>query len=329
MDITSCISRQSSGQAGSSQEFGRATVCSAPDTNWSKGRRNHFIRQAVDGFFQVALQFYQLYAAYDRLLLKKKCDQDPQPIEMMQAWKQLLLHTSDMVGTERGHGPLWRLKDLCHRIWPRENPEQPQMNGVLVDWLIGSLFHEAMKLKEDLYLLSNYGSAAIAIGGVVEQGTGHQFPVQAVPKIVEVHALLGRAAAEISGQVERIGELFGKVNYHVRMILPELMENVLVIRLLAEREEYVYELWGESLEALFADVFAGQTAAGFCLAGASYLQGQWFYPALAMYKRASSSERHCDEAIVKVAQIEAILKDLDPGSMDKNNSQAIRNFFRE
>ena len=94
MDITSCISRQSSGQAGSSQEFGRATVCSAPDTNWSKGRRNHFIRQAVDGFFQVALQFYQLYAAYDRLLLKKKCDQDPQPIEMMQAWKQLLLHTS-------------------------------------------------------------------------------------------------------------------------------------------------------------------------------------------------------------------------------------------
>lgn len=281
------------------------------DDGWFEGRRPHFVRQMLSDSLDLIRWFQELY----RLYLNGYHQVEPdRPVFSGPAaagvQAELLRQFTAMLGTEKNNGPLWQLKDLCHQIWPREKTE-PQNHGLLIDWLIGSLFHEAMKLKENLYLLNNYGTTAVTIDCLAEHVRirGKQFPD--ILQRADIGLLVGRIAEDATRQMERIGFLFGQMNYLIRLMLPELIDNRLVIRLLAEREKVVAELWGESLETLFNSLFSGGVCAGFCFAGESFLRGQWYQQALEMYERALSCDRHCNEAWIRVAHLKAILQE-DP-----------------
>ena len=271
---------------------------------WFEGRRDHFVRRALGDFFLLASGMQALFAEDLACSpLGEKNEIDPAR-ESGETWTRMHRCLAEIVGTERDPGPLWQLKDLCHRIWPQEKRERHRL-GVLVDWLMGSLFHEAMKLKEDLYLLATYGPAALALGRIEESGTG---PDAAPAGRADMPALMVCTAAPIHGQLERMGALLARISRILRQMLPELAANPLVLRLLAEREQSVAGLWGENLEELFSAMFSGRAADGFCLAGASYLRGHWQQQALAMYQRALTQDPDCDEAIVRIAHIEATLR---------------------
>ena len=68
-------------------------------------------------------------------------------------------------------------------------------------------------------------------------------------------------------------------------------------------------LWGEEVEDVFTDMFFGDIAEGFCTAGTSYFNGQWFMQALKMYQRALVADPTSDEAIVKIVQLQAVMKE--------------------
>ncbi len=298
----------------------RAVVCGCSETShgvggrgrdWFNGRRNHATRQVLNDFFQLVGWFQNLYGEYchaGRLDKAGAClsNREEQAIQAA-----LLEQFSVMVGTEKNNGPLWRLKDLCHQVWPQTTREQ-HLQGGLVDWLIGSLFHEAMKLKENLYLLNNYGRGVVAVDGLADYNTVQHRQSPAIARMVDMGALVERITGNVARQIERMGYLFGQVTYLFRMLLPDLIENQLIIRLLAEQEAMVAELWGESLDALFGDIFAGAPADGFCMTGASYLRGQWYRQSQRMYQRALACDPQCDEAIIKLAHLGAILRD-EPG----------------
>jgi hypothetical protein len=170
-----------------------------------------------------------------------------------------------------------------------------------------------MKLKENIYLLNTYGPTAIRIHRLppVPCGQVRQLS-ETLPRfstMVDVETLVHRIASDVVRQIEQIAVLLGQANCIVRMMLPELAGNLLVIRLLVEEEETVRELWGEGIEALLSDMFAGSAARGFCAVGRSYLSGQWYPQALSMYERALESDPECDEARVKAAHIEAMLRE--------------------
>lgn len=278
---------------------------------WFDSRRDHFVRQALGDFMTLATGFQELYASCLECCLQQSAGGVSwKNREVGETWGRMHRRLAEMVGTERDTGPLWQLKDLCHRIWPQEQ-RALHGHGVLVDWLIGSLFHEAMKLKENLYLLGTYGPAAAALGGVARLGVGRDDRPPRSP-MADLDALIEDAAAAVAGQVEQMEFLFGQINDLLRLMLPDLAANPLVIRLLVEREQEATALWGESLEELFADVLGGHAADGFCLAGASYLHGHWRRQALSMYRRALALAPGCDEAIVRIAHIEAILR-VTPG----------------
>lgn len=276
--------------------------------DWFHQQRDRFMRVAFDEFFDLIGAFYELYATY----LKYHCDHGGSWTELLdrqseevrsRIWNQL----TAMVGDENEKGPLWLLKDLCHKVWP-ETGRAHHFTGSLFDWLIGAIFHEAMKLKENIYLLNSYGPAAYAIddlsGGYLGERRGATFA-----KMIDIQGLVNRIAADVVRQMEQVGFLFGQANYLLRILLTECTGNTLVIRLLAEREEVVELLWGESLEGILSDMFGGDVTGGFCAAGRSYFSGQWFANALAMYRRALAVDQRCDEAVVKAAQLEAILQE--------------------
>ncbi len=284
---------------------------------WFLKRRDFFVRQVVDDFFAVKRAFQETYLVYleCRTPGSLSCSDilDEGAIEKrQQLWDRL----ARMVGTENSKGPLWSLKDLCHLVWPEVDHEQ-DTSGSLFDWLVGSIFHETMKLKENIYLLNRYGPAACRIKGrpldvgcsarnVSWSSTGSSSTIE---NIIDVQGLISRAAADAVNQMEQIAFLFFHASYMLRLKMPALAGNSLVIRLLVEQEDMVRLLWGEKVEEIFMDMFSGDTAEGFCTAGRSYLDGQWFVQALKMYKRALAANATCDEAITRMVQLQQVVRE--------------------
>lgn len=288
--------------------MGQGHAPSAPDdakVDWFSGRRDYFIRQAINDILDLIVWFQRIYALYrDRCLSGPAEENDAYDATWRAARVELLHQVTCMVGTEDGNGRLWRLKDLCHRIWPQSSLEHA-MHGMLLDWTVGSLFHECLKLKETLYLLENYGARTVAVDtltnriGVQEAG--------ADDAIRNVRALIGQIMEDVGRQMERVGFLFSQVNFLVRAMLPTLMVNGLVVRLLVEKEDVLCELWGETLEEIFDGLFGGDVAVGFCQAGWSFFEGQWYQEARQLYQRALRNNPNCHEALVKGAHLNALL----------------------
>ncbi|GAB4333383.1 MAG: hypothetical protein Kow0089_02010 [Desulfobulbaceae bacterium] len=282
---------------------------------WFEKRRDFFVRQMIDEFFSVSLSFQDLYRVYlewrgaRSMACADLLDEDLQQQRNL-LWDGLVR----LVGEENSRGPLWQLKDLCHRIWP-EGGIGDDVGGSLLDWLIGSMFHEIMKCKENIYLLNRYGPAACRM----KERSPHNdhfyrngvsaSPAERLDSMIDIQGLMRRAAADAARQMEQTALLIGHASYMVRLMLRELAGNPLVVRLLVEREETVRHLWCEEPEDIFADLYAGDSAEGFCVAGRSYLRGQWFMQALKMFGRALEIDPTCDEALTKMVQLQAVVKE--------------------
>jgi len=275
------------------------------DMEWFEQRRDFFMRRLLDDFFSVFQSFQELYQVYVTCrkpgagvcsdLLDKQNEQ-----LRNQIWQKLTV----MVGTETEKGPLWRLKDLCHRLWPRGSSSQV-LDGSLLDWLIGSVFHEAMKLKENIYLLNSYGPAAYRIGKPELRENAEMPPLA---RMMDINGLITRIVHDVIREMEQLAFLFGQAGFILRTMIGDLSQNMLVIRFLVEHEENIRNFWGEELESLFSDMFYGAPEQGFCAAGRSYLNGQWYTRALSMYQRAVDIDHTCDEAIVKMYQLKTIVR---------------------
>ena len=275
------------------------------DIEWFEQRRDFFIRRLLDDFFSIFRSFQDLYQVY--LTCRKPgtgvCSDllDKQNEQLRnQIWQKLTV----MVGTETKKGPLWRLKDLCHRLWPRGGSGR-DLDGSLIDWLIGSIFHEAMKLKENIYLLNSYGPAAFRIGKPRPRESSE---VPRLARMMDINGLITRIVVDVISEMEQLAFLFGQAGFILRTMIGDLSQNMLVIRFLVEHEESVQEFWGENLEVLFFDMFYGAPEQGFCAAGRSYLNGQWYTRALSMYQRAVDIDGTCDEAIAKMYQLKTIVR---------------------
>ena len=260
---------------------------------WFEQRRDFFMRRVFEDFFAIVRSFQDVYQVY----LGCKGAGRPAAIDLLapkndvlraKIWDRLTL----MVGTEVDKGPLWQLKDLCHRIWP-EDGQAGVPEGALVDWLVGLIFHEAMKLKENVYILGRYGPATFRMR---DPETVEVSGSRDLTRIMDVNELIHRVKIDVTAQMDQLAFLFGQTSYILRTMLPWLSENMLVVRLLAEQEDVVQELWGEGTAAVFAEMFHRKPEQGFCAAGKSYLQGQWSVQARDMYQRALSVNSDCFEA---------------------------------
>lgn len=109
--------------------------------------------------------------------------------------------------------------------------------------------------------------------------------------------------------MDQIAFLFSHASYMLRVQMPTFATNSLIVRLLVEQEEMVQLLWGEKVEDIFIDMFYGDAAEGFCTAGRSYLNGQWFAHALQMYQRALAVDPTCDEAVTRMIQLQTVVKE--------------------
>ncbi len=251
--------------------------------DWFEHRKDMFIKELVSQFFKTKLFFDGLYAQYR--------DVGSLPFREMDWW----------VGTELRKGPLWTLKDLCHSLF-RDKRSGIGMHELLFDWVLGSIFHECMKLKEDIYHLDLYWRRHEEIG------EDKDFPVE-VKKILKEYGLfVKKTGKDLMGEMKRIDYLFSKATDQLRTILQNYSRNRLLILLLIDNEELVEQVFGKNaLKQIFGSMYEGGLKEAFSFAAESLIEGGWFESAVEICKKALKVNPENTEIIELLAKAQKLL----------------------
>ncbi len=177
----------------------------------------------------------------------------------------------DFVG-DSGRSVLFRLKEHCHALF-RSGAVEPMPRGEIFDLAVGSLFHEAMKLRESLYQREVYA-----------------------PKVEDMRLGAGREAEELFREFEKIfgasdrrlaetlvetEVLFRQTQEQLRLLMVDHRENGLIARFLLENTSLIDEVVVGGLEGLLTQVY-GDPEAAYEVAVRSYLDSAYFEEAARM-----------------------------------------------
>lgn len=162
---------------------------------------------------------------------------------------------------------LFRLKERSHALFRAGVDDRELPRVALFDLAVGSLFHEAMKLRENFYQLEVYAPKVAAAR--IEAESGSEALFEEFARILRVsRARLAEALGESESLLEQTRRQF-------RVLLATHRENGFVTRYLLENASLTEEVLGEPLDALFASIH-GDAACGYALAARSYLESGYF-----------------------------------------------------
>jgi tetratricopeptide (TPR) repeat protein len=181
---------------------------------WLDSRKDIFLRELVGDFFEAKSYFDALYAHYHKVSTVS--------FNQVDAW----------IGTEIKKGPLWNLRDQCHRLF-RNSGLSNNLFEHLFDWTIGSVFYEAIKVREDAYQLESYKPL---LEHEAHRGN------KALSKIIdEYFSVIENVQSTIKIELNRIHELFSKAIFHLKEILPLYKDNIFVVRLFLDNQNKLPE----------------------------------------------------------------------------------------
>lgn len=169
--------------------------------------------------------------------------------------------------------PLFRLKERCHGLF-----RAGEVGGAaLFDLAVGSLFHEAMKLRENLYQLEVYApkvESARFRAGPGSEGLFDEFERILVASRIR----LAEALSECESLLEQTRRQF-------KALLASHKDNGLLVRYLIANAGPAEAVLGEPLDAFFART-CGDAASAYALAARSYLESGYFDEARQLFAEA-------------------------------------------
>jgi hypothetical protein len=187
-----------------------------------------------------------------------------------------------LVGDDEG-SVLFRLKERCHSLFRQADraPGIVAQREALFDLAVGSLFHEAMKFRENLYQRMVYGPKVRTLrtqSGADAEGIFEEF-----------EKILAAAAIRLDEALQEAEALLVHTRAQFRALLSAHPESGLVSRYLIESRVLAEEVLGDPLEDVLASIH-GSAAAGFSLAARSYLASGFFGPARRVLEEARRRE---------------------------------------
>jgi len=188
----------------------------------------------------------------------------------------------DPVFVDDERSVLFRLKERCHALFrARGGPrrEAPQRE-LLFDLVVGSLFHEAMKFRENFYQHEVYGPQVRALRGQAGEGADGLFE--------EFEKILGTVSARLDEGIGEVETLLAQTCSQLILLLGRHAEDGLVMRCLIEHPELVQDAFGQTLDDLLRGLQHGDAARGFALAGGSYLESGHYVEAERAFAEAAA-----------------------------------------
>lgn len=184
---------------------------------------------------------------------------------------------------------LFRLKESCHAIFrPTSTDEKPEVGaGALLDLVLGSLFHEAMSLRENLYQLESYGARLQDLRGQADTDTSELFR--------EFEKIQTASARRLEEAVAEVDVLLAQAVRQFFLLLSENKYDGLLIRCIWEHSDQVLSVFGQGVLELFSQLY-GDPVVGLLRAADSYLDSAYYDEALLVLREASGRQSD-DEAI--------------------------------
>lgn len=202
------------------------------------------------------------------LLLSKATFQD-----ILKNYRKGKLRFSDIASwvDDKGHSLLYNLKEQSHKIFRNKEKKNFQYREGLLDLAIGSIFHEAMKLRENIYQLENYRPKYIKYKLHMGKRTYEKNYLQQFERIMaraEQGVLLGMAETHslFHDAMEQLIDFFknhSKNPYWVRFLL----EHTLLLK----------KVYGSKrTKEIFQTLFKNGISEAYVLAGQSYLESEHY-----------------------------------------------------
>ena len=187
-------------------------------------------------------------------------------------YQQGSLHFTDVAKLvdDRGESIFYALKESCQELFRRNSASLSEKEQIF-DLTVGSIFHLAMKLREDFYQLEIYGPKYKAL---LEKGDGRPEQENLVHQFNEI---ISRAETSLKEGMEEISLLIEDIFRQFKELLVDHRKNGLLIRFLLEEKALVEEIMGKgAVEDIFKTLYGQDEAQPYCLAGESYFQSAFY-----------------------------------------------------
>lgn len=152
----------------------------------------------------------------------------------------------EMLGDEMNRGILWRLKDTAHHLL--RNAQNASCASKLLDWAIGYIFHESLKLLEDTHLHQYYAPSLLAMA--------EDNPSPELNAVAHDFALMAEETQEEMGRtVGRMRRLLAHARLFFLRCYADQRNNLYLARLMYDREDLVREALAGEMDNFRAAVY--------------------------------------------------------------------------
>lgn len=187
---------------------------------------------------------------------------------------ELRFHHLESLVAWDGESALYRLKDACH-AFAREassaNDPALMRRTALLDVAVGALYHESMKLRENLYQQEVYAPKIRSLRSEDFDGADGFFR--------EFEKMLAMSVTGLAESAQESEALLVQARSQLRLLLASSQDDGLVARYLIERRSEVGAVFPDGLDVLLAEIH-GAAAAGYLAAAESYLESAFYAEAL-------------------------------------------------
>ncbi|HDQ41465.1 MAG TPA: hypothetical protein ENN39_10625 [Desulfonatronum sp.] len=215
---------------------------------WIHSKRHEFVRDILRDFCTVQQLLERQFLVFDR---EERVD-----FEVLR----------DILGVEMNKGLLWRLKDTSHHLF--RSKSSSIFYGQLLDWCLGYIFHETMKLKEDAYQQHSYGERFRCISDEVRGAFGRQL-------LQELGAVVAQTRESMRREITRIRFIMAACCRLFLEYLPRHKDNTLLARFLYDRNALVRKVFARDYDALINVLYGDHPERMFLLAAQSLDLGGW------------------------------------------------------
>ncbi len=209
--------------------------------------------------------------------------------EIFKKYKKGRLRFSD-IGIwidDKGQSFLYNLKEQSHSLFRNEGSKPSQKNEWLLDLVIGSIFHEAMKLRENIYQIEVYQPKYLEYKSRVGKSDYEKDYLQQFERIVL------RAKQGVDEGMEETRSLFQDAMAQLIDLFKGGSRNTLLVRFLLENLPLLQKVYGPKRgKEIFNLMFKGGFLDAYQAAGQSFLESEHYDLSLNYFSKALKMDPH-------------------------------------
>jgi len=188
---------------------------------------------------------------------------------------------------DKGQSVLYNLKEQCHSLFRYKGKKPIQKNEWLLDLVIGSIFHEAMKLRENFYQIEVYRPRYLQYKARFRKSEYERDYLQLFERII-----LKAEQGVAEGMLET-RSLFKDATAQLIDLFEEGSKNAFLVRFLLENLTLLHKVYGpKRTKDIFNSMFGKGFLDAYRFAGVSFLRSGHYDLSSNYFLKASEMDPH-------------------------------------